>query len=186
MTILQKIQSLLTAANTKTGESDTTLTDAVQTLIDGYGHARSFSGTFTISQASEMPTITHNLGTTKIGGIIYPISEVIGTDTYQCYFAEFINWPDIIEQTEWNFDFSAYNSNQPTEQNVILANEFNRLRVGDSFITPWTTQTYWYQGEHNSKIFRSHLVLTDNTVTINQSGRKFAPATYAFTIWALE
>lgn len=37
MTILQKIQSLLTAANTKTGESDTTLTDAVQTLIDGYG-----------------------------------------------------------------------------------------------------------------------------------------------------
>ena len=37
MTIFQKIQSLLTAANTKTGESDTTLTDAVQTLIDGYG-----------------------------------------------------------------------------------------------------------------------------------------------------
>lgn len=37
MTILQKIQSLLSAANTKTGESDATLTDAVQTLIDGYG-----------------------------------------------------------------------------------------------------------------------------------------------------
>ena len=37
MTIKQKIQSLITAANAKTGESDTTLTDAVQTLVDGYG-----------------------------------------------------------------------------------------------------------------------------------------------------
>ena len=37
MSILSKLQALLTAANTKTGESDTTLTDAIQTLVDGYG-----------------------------------------------------------------------------------------------------------------------------------------------------
>lgn len=37
MSILSKLQSLLTAANATTGESDTTLTDAVQTLVDGYG-----------------------------------------------------------------------------------------------------------------------------------------------------
>lgn len=37
MSIRSKIQALITAANTATGESDTTLTDAVQTLIDGYG-----------------------------------------------------------------------------------------------------------------------------------------------------
>ena len=37
MSIYSKLNSLLTAANNKTGESDTTLTDAVQTLIDGYG-----------------------------------------------------------------------------------------------------------------------------------------------------
>ena len=37
MSIYSKLYSLLTAANNKTGESDTTLTDAVQTLIDGYG-----------------------------------------------------------------------------------------------------------------------------------------------------
>lgn len=37
MSILSKLQALLTAANTTTGESDTTLTDAMQTLIDGYG-----------------------------------------------------------------------------------------------------------------------------------------------------
>lgn len=32
-----KLQNLVDAANTKTGESDTTLTDAMQTLVDGYG-----------------------------------------------------------------------------------------------------------------------------------------------------
>lgn len=37
MSIRSKIQALITAANTKTGESDTTLTDAVQSLVDGYG-----------------------------------------------------------------------------------------------------------------------------------------------------
>lgn len=37
MSILSKLQSLLTAANSATGESDTTITDAMQTLIDGYG-----------------------------------------------------------------------------------------------------------------------------------------------------
>lgn len=37
MSIRSKIQALIAAANTKTGESDTTLTDAVQTLVDGYG-----------------------------------------------------------------------------------------------------------------------------------------------------
>ena len=36
-TVYGKLNNLLTAANAKTGESDTTLTDAVQTLIDGYG-----------------------------------------------------------------------------------------------------------------------------------------------------
>lgn len=37
MTLKQKIQSLLTAANTKTEAGDTDLTGAVKTLIDGYG-----------------------------------------------------------------------------------------------------------------------------------------------------
>lgn len=37
MTVTQKLQALLDASNAKTGESDTTLTDAVQRLVDGYG-----------------------------------------------------------------------------------------------------------------------------------------------------
>lgn len=37
MTVTQKLQALLNASNAKTGESNTTLTDAVQRLVDGYG-----------------------------------------------------------------------------------------------------------------------------------------------------
>ena len=37
MSVKSKIQALIAAANTATGESDATLTDAVQTLVDGYG-----------------------------------------------------------------------------------------------------------------------------------------------------
>lgn len=60
MSIYSKLSALLSAANTKTGESDTTLTDAVQTLIDGYGGgggggtgaSEIASGTFTPSSTS--------------------------------------------------------------------------------------------------------------------------------------
>lgn len=60
MSIYSKLSALLTAANTKTGESDTTLTDAMQTLIDGYGGgggggtgaSEIASGTFTPSSTS--------------------------------------------------------------------------------------------------------------------------------------
>ena len=37
MNIKEKLQALLTASNTTTGETDATLTDAVQRLVDGYG-----------------------------------------------------------------------------------------------------------------------------------------------------
>lgn len=37
MNIKEKLQALLTASNAATGKTDTTLTDSVQSLIDGYG-----------------------------------------------------------------------------------------------------------------------------------------------------
>lgn len=37
MSVEGKLQAIIAAANTATGETDTTLTDAVQTLIDGFG-----------------------------------------------------------------------------------------------------------------------------------------------------
>lgn len=61
MSILSKLQSLLSAANTATGESDTTITDAMQTLIDGYGQG----GTRTPVKLGEY-TITEPVRTLQI------------------------------------------------------------------------------------------------------------------------
>lgn len=60
MSILSKIQALITAANNTTGESDTTLTDAVQTLVDGYGQ-----GGGGISQGLEVTETDSNGRITK-------------------------------------------------------------------------------------------------------------------------
>lgn len=45
--LYSKLSSLLTAANNKTGESDATLTDAMQTLVDGYGQGGGGGGSST-------------------------------------------------------------------------------------------------------------------------------------------
>lgn len=50
MSLISKIQALITAANTKTGETDATLTDAVQSLVDGYGGGITPSGSVTLTE----------------------------------------------------------------------------------------------------------------------------------------
>jgi len=65
MSILSKLQALLTAANTKTGESDTTITDAMQTLVDGYGQGGGSSnyatGLVTLSTDLSLTTSPKNI-----------------------------------------------------------------------------------------------------------------------------
>ena len=66
MSIYSKIHSLLTAANATTGESDTTLTDAVQTLVDGYGQGGggvTADGVAMGTEPSGAVTITNNVST---------------------------------------------------------------------------------------------------------------------------
>lgn len=53
MSIKSKIQALIAAANTATGGSDATLTDAVQTLVDGYGQGGGEWTTDGIADCSE-------------------------------------------------------------------------------------------------------------------------------------
>lgn len=82
--IKSKLQSLLTAANTKTGESDATLTDAVQTLVDGYGQGGGdfgnlsmHSGEFTVSESSVTSfQITHGFSSFPILLVVYPKEPV--------------------------------------------------------------------------------------------------------------
>lgn len=78
MNVKEKLQALLTASNNTTGETDTTLTDAVQRLVDGYGQGGgttyvgtvvSASGTLTNSAAATK-TLVHNLNTQKIIAVL--------------------------------------------------------------------------------------------------------------------
>lgn len=52
MSLKSKIQNIIASVNAKTGESDTTLTDAVKTLIDGYGNSDLIHTTVTVGQNS--------------------------------------------------------------------------------------------------------------------------------------
>lgn len=68
MSVKSKIQALITAANAKTGKSDTDLTAAVQSLINGYGVAVT-EISFTIQQndggeITDRGSFTVNSGTT--------------------------------------------------------------------------------------------------------------------------
>ena len=58
--VKSKLQSLLTASNAKTGKSDTNLTDAVTSLIDGYGQGGSGNGSCSgnhIIEVDELPEV---------------------------------------------------------------------------------------------------------------------------------
>ena len=85
MSVKTKMQSLIAAANAKTGKSDTDLTTAVQSLINGYG-ATVEQISFTINDGSEVnafsvasgTTFTEWIGTSRV------ISETSGLTLY-CY-----------------------------------------------------------------------------------------------------
>lgn len=65
MSILSKLQALLTAANATTGETDTTLTDAVQTLVDGYGQGGGGVLTGSITPSEDTNGMSINVGSSN-------------------------------------------------------------------------------------------------------------------------
>ena len=80
MSMKSKIQALITAANAKTGKSDTDLTAAVQSLIDGYGAAVE-----QISFTIDDETFSAVSGATWIewlGGFSRVVSETSGLTLY--------------------------------------------------------------------------------------------------------
>lgn len=93
MSIYSKLNSLLTAANNKTGESDTTLTDAMQTLIDGYGQGGGgentlkalLDNTLTDFEYSGSGVITQNLFNNKTALKNIKLSGVTLNGTAQFY-----------------------------------------------------------------------------------------------------
>lgn len=76
MSVKSKIQSLIAAANAKTGESDATLTDAVQTLCDGYGQGGGSGGAtwaeITVASSKDNANEVANMLSASVPGQIYP------------------------------------------------------------------------------------------------------------------
>lgn len=77
MTVTQKLQALLNASNAKTGESNTTLTDAVKTLINGFGQG----GGFIVPDGLKVGTIDVVADTQYI-----PVSFDLADAPYVCSF----------------------------------------------------------------------------------------------------
>lgn len=88
MNVKEKLQALLTASNATTGETDTTLTDAVQSLIDGYGGGgfpaelitAYTTGSVTVPTLMDNVTIVHGLGDTP-DFIVYFVDPVKNQET---------------------------------------------------------------------------------------------------------
>lgn len=85
MSLASKIQSLLTAANRKTGGTAENLTEAVQELCDGYGQGSSETptindapfdcGTFTLeTDQTTHFTVNHNLGKMPVAGFMWVVN----------------------------------------------------------------------------------------------------------------
>ena len=81
MSIKSKIQALIAAANTATGESDTTLTDAVQTLVDGYGQGGGSDADMIDLIEGDSVTLSIPSGTTKIKGNLFSSNTKLNSIT---------------------------------------------------------------------------------------------------------
>lgn len=105
MSIRSKIQSLISAANSTTGESDTTLTDAVQTLVDGYGQggggsnedaiiSRSLSGSYSNSSATTVGDYALN-SCKSMTAATFSAATTVGTQAFaNCSNLVTLNLPE--------------------------------------------------------------------------------------------
>lgn len=178
MTIKEKIQSLLTAANTKTGETDTTLTDAVQTLIDGYGQGGGLpmsQGTFTMASNGNLtPTITHNLGTQSVGILVWLPNNDSANAQRRPLVISNINVKGIFDG--YTVDVSAFNTAVDTitydaetsSSSIYIGIQMHGGTATDTSISPGysslgTTTNYAFQSiTDNSFVFRSAYAFQQN------------------------
>lgn len=150
MSIESKLQALLTASNNTTGETDTTLTDAVQRLIDGYGHGGgttyvgtvvSATGTLTNSPGITK-TLVHNLNTQKIIAVlVYVIGGTPNSGRMQ-FVANFAGISQFVPDEAY---VTRGNNNVPIKEYVTGSNNPTYLGATISCDTSETaTQTGKY------------------------------------------
>lgn len=173
---------------TQNGTYDVTnLAEAVVNVQASGGSVLKAEGTVELATKGSFPTITHNLGTSKVAVIIFPLSKISYTTGYlpQLYIAMNARQVCIdagLEKFEW--DYTAYNSHfsETTEVDIETGANF---AIGSSMRSPWSTQ--------NNYSVASAVIGLTNTIpatvftdyTVSTSTQQFEAGTYKWIVWAL-
>lgn len=170
------------AIRAKDGSSAPILTEDMASAIaaiptDG-GAMKYVEGTFTLVNDARFPTITHNLGTSKIAGFVVPHHSIVAHSGYRNYLSFFMNWIPFTDGEAWTKDFTPYNSTK--FPNVITVNGFSGLVRDTGYASPWATQSSQWNGT-----YYAGLSVTDTTVRVG-TGTEWCSGTYYYRIWALE
>ena len=177
------------ATYTENGTYDTTTKNEVVVDVQSGGGITKVEGDFVIASESayNSPTITHNLGTQKIGVLIYPKTSIAPADIYRVLHVEFINTNALCDGQTWEIDFSHYSTGLTTPVSIPIPSD--KLDVGYTMIAPAKTSTDWANANPNYCHQRSgSYVLTDNTFKYNGGGysNRFPVGTFHYIIWKLE
>lgn len=203
MSIRSKIQSLITAANAKTGESDTTLTDAVQTLVDGYGQGGGSgsglsvlaSGTYTLAEGTktlQIPVTAPITGTPK-EAYIYRDDTITGTESLTAFVL-------LDAPTEVTYDGKYFKGNAGFVErygNATISNPPTKTILSptgsngfsDGVLSATTSGANFKAGRYvwaiygeasgggGSSITVEPLTVTQNGTTTAPSGKAYSPVT---------
>lgn len=157
--------------------------------VAGVGEVIKTEGDFTLLSDGASPVLEHNLGTQKIGVLIYPIGKITASAGYRNYYALFINANAIIGEQTWTLDASSYNSNFSGESVITLPNV--DLREGVVHQSPWPTQNTWLVAGNPSTISYSGenpaVIVTDNTVQVKgtSTSQNWVAGEYHWIVWKL-
>lgn len=176
------------ATYTENGTYDTTLKNEVVVDVQSGGGITKVEGDFTIASESNYnsPTITHNLGTQKIGVLIYPTTTLVPQNMRRAFYHEFINTNALCGGQTWVLDCTQYNTKVSTPFNIAIPSD--KLDVGYTMITPDNDSSDWANGNPAYCHIRSgQVALTDNTFKYNGQGysNRFPVGTYHYIIWKL-
>lgn len=143
------INALTTYANSITGASDTTLSDAVDTLVDGYGGGGGsgvITGSFTPS-ANES-THTFSVGSVPTGGlVVYAVGTVTG-QSVKAFFMQTADYANLRSIVVWTSN-SGGSLGAPTTGAITFSGS------GDKYYTLNNLKTTLH---------------TDGTVTLESTG----------------